>query len=407
MRVFALTAKYHVSANEMDAAASALPLGLSRQEARQIHRASVDGPLRVDALIPIDKLAEALESAARTEEFPGWGVNLINRSESALSKGLVQHDHQGTGKVQPQAFRMILMRTERYLTAGQLDHLLAWADKDADGNVDYRSFLGRGPGEPIDFVKGAAFEGREAPRTKPALGAVLRRVQRKLQERDVSSLAACGRLINTSSLTRDEVAALLARLPLGLSEAEARLAAGELPYPAAPAALADLWRGGTEEAEQWARTVLSPAVAERLQSTFSAAEFAQELDFRLVMAEFLGQSGSVDRIVWLVDKDRSGAVDWAGFCERWCGGRASLSIQHTATANGTALPSGTSAGSKNTPASTVSAPQSFRQPRSPKTEADPPDDAASAGCCGLFRRRKAAEQPPYARPEAGRYRSMK
>ena len=31
----------------------------------------------------------------------------------------------------------------------------------------------------------------------------------------------------------------------------------------------------------------------------------------------------------LVDKDRSGAVDWAGFCERWCGGRASLSIQHT------------------------------------------------------------------------------
>ena len=52
------------------------------------------------------------------------------------------------------------------------------------------------------------------------------------------------------------MAALLARLPLGLSEAEARLAAGELPYPAAPAALADLWRGGTEEAEQWARTVL-------------------------------------------------------------------------------------------------------------------------------------------------------
>ena len=44
--------------------------------------------------------------------------------------------------------------------------------------------------------------------------------------------------------------------------------------------------------------VLNPAVAERLQSTFSAAEFAQELDFRLVMAEFLGQSGSVDRIVW-------------------------------------------------------------------------------------------------------------
>merc|ERR1719240_1830936 len=176
MRVFALSAPQHVSANEMDAAASALPLGLSRQEARQIHRASVDGPLRVDALIPIDKLAEALESAARTEEFPAWGVNLINRSESALSKGLVQHDHQGTGKVQPQAFRMILMRQERYLTAGQLDHLLAWADKDADGNVDYRSFLGRGPGEPIDFVKGALF--CEPPRTKQAVAAVLRRTQR-------------------------------------------------------------------------------------------------------------------------------------------------------------------------------------------------------------------------------------
>merc|ERR1719258_126551 len=115
MSVFALTAPRQVSANEMDAAASALPLGLSRQEARQIHRAAVDGPLRVDALIAIDKPAEAMESAARTEEFPGWGVNLINRSESALSKGLVQHDHQGTGKVQPQAFRMILMRTEGYM----------------------------------------------------------------------------------------------------------------------------------------------------------------------------------------------------------------------------------------------------------------------------------------------------
>lgn len=218
----------------------------------------------------------------------------------------------------------------------------------------------------------------------------------------MSSLAPCGRLINTGSLTRDEVTTLLAQLPLGLSEVEARLVSGELNYPVSPAGVDGLWKNGSEEAEQWARQVLSPSVAERLQSTFSAAEFAQELDFRLVMSEFLGQSSSVDRVVWLVDKDRSGAVDWAGFCERWCGAPSSMSLK--GGANGPSIPSGTSAGSKQTPASIMTPASSFRQPRSPKMEADLPDDAAAPGCCGFFRRAKAK---PVAKSESGGYRSMK
>jgi hypothetical protein len=92
MRVFALTAKYHVSANEMDAAASALPLGLSRQEARQIHRASVDGP-------PSRRRAHTDRQARR-----GIGECCAHRRVSRLGRELDQS--VGVGPLQgPRAAR--------------------------------------------------------------------------------------------------------------------------------------------------------------------------------------------------------------------------------------------------------------------------------------------------------------
>jgi Ca2+-binding EF-hand superfamily protein len=375
-KVFCQTQANHLSAAEFDAAASALPLGLSRQEARQIHRSAQDGPMRVDALIPLDKFIDLLESASRTEEFPAWGVSMIQRSEGALTKGLLQHDSRGTGQVQPSAFRMILMRTERYLTAGQLDHLLAWADKDADGNVDYRSFLGRGPGEPLGFA-GLACPPGAWPRQ--GVAAVLRRAHRKLVGRQVSSLGPCARLVSTTSLSREEVAALLSRLPIGLSSEEAGILSGELQYPLRPAGIDSLWQraGDNEDVEQWAKQVMTVSVADRLQSTFSIAEFAQAGDFRQVIAEFIG-TGHVDRMLWLADKDKAGAVDWTGFCERWCGASPTQRTTQAWMANGAPDTS-----AKPTPASMKSSttPTSFRA----KTAPPPADDPPQPGCCGFFR----------------------
>jgi len=138
-----------VRLEELNEAVSVAPLGISRAEVQSVFFHLTGG---ANDSLPIGALSAAIETAYNSgtpaEAAALDGINLA-RLASALQR--LDSAGGGSGRATVQEFRVTLMQAEPYLTANQLEWLMALTDKDGEGRLLPRSLLvrlGAGPANP-------------------------------------------------------------------------------------------------------------------------------------------------------------------------------------------------------------------------------------------------------------------
>jgi len=342
LALFANPGERELSAEQCLDWVSVLPLGISRAEMQQLFsKLDANGTGRV----PIATLEASMRSASTAEcaHAPPWigaamGRDLPNRIREELRHRTVGVNGSAETLANEADFRHVVMRSERYLTADQLNSLVLLADKSACGRLDYEEFASRfqtsSAAAPMPLrVPGGLLPssqtlisaaGAPAP-SEDEIMVVASRTSAVLERSSVtpdrlSTLLALWGL----DLNNDTVARLLPSLPLGLSvqEAVAQLQAlGSL--AAFVARLMEVRTQGIWKARcEWAaanipglalRNVLQRQVIEAESRTLDTAEFVRTLIDAGVAPANAGPA------TWLAEKTTQGDIRVAEFLTNFGG----------------------------------------------------------------------------------------
>jgi len=313
--------------------ASSLPLGISRAEMQQIF-------LKVDVADTGRISLTALEgcigrvSAADCTTAPPWISAAMRRGLCGRIRDELRRLGFGSGaSLAPEShFKRVVMQTERYLTSDQLSSLVLLADKSSNGLVDYQEFADRFDVDGAKFgvlrVPGGVMPplpGMVAPSAGVApvsdeeiravgsrTGAVLAR-QDLAPQRLPALIALWG-----GDVHLDDLAKILAHLPMGLSQREALAqlqAAGSL--AAFVARLTDLRsEGAWAKLCEWAAATISgPSLRAVLQRQVIEAE-SRTLDpseFLRALVDAGVKPPSAGPALWLAEKTEQGDICVAEF----------------------------------------------------------------------------------------------
>jgi len=234
------------------------------------------------------------------------------------------------------SFRRVVMQTERYLTADQLNSLVLLTDKSSDGHIDFQEFTERfgapaGTRAPLRVPGGSLphfpIMLPEAPCSEEEVTVVAARTASILEkqgfaaERVPSLLALWSFLI----LENTAAAALLAQLPLSLSRREAEallLAAGSI-LAIGPLLLECQKQGIWKARCAWAasningpalRTILQRQVAEMESRSLEPGDFARVLQEAGVAPAHLQPA------MWLAEKSSQGEIRLHEYLANFGGG---------------------------------------------------------------------------------------
>jgi len=328
-----------LAAEQWQDVASSLPLGTSRAEMQQLFSkldSSGSGRLSIEALSAwIGKV-----NASDCAKVPSYLSAAMQRGlQNRIRDELRAIDGGGeTGLAKEADFRFVVTKTEKYLTADQLNSLLLLADKSPGGLVDYEEFAQRFSGSPavLQASRGLLLGLGTVPAARQIsmeevlavasrTGAVLDRF-RLAPERLPALLALWG----GNSLAPGWLALSLASLPLGLSAQEAmdqlqmlgsvEMFASKISQLKAQGD----WRGR----QDWAacavpgdslRNVLRHQVIEAECRALEINDFA-----RLLMSAGVRET-DINQVIWLAEKTTQGAVCVAEFLENFAGAELSPS----------------------------------------------------------------------------------
>jgi len=337
MMLFNAPGEQELSAEQWLDVASTLPLGTSRAEMQQVF-SKVDSEGAGKVALSTLEAAFSRSASVDPSSAPPWtsGAKL-----QALCGRLAEELPRlsgGQGLARESDFRRVVMQTERYLTADQLNSLVLLTDKSSDGHVDFVEFserFGGGPRSALRVPGGAlpawattpSTPGGGAaavPATEDEVRVVGARTASVLERQGVAAECVPAMLALWSGGSPDELApavaaALLAAQPLGLSrgEAEGLLLAAGGSAAAVAALLTELRAQGVWKARcDWAascvpgqalRTVLQRQVADAESRSLEPAEFARAL------ADAGVAPGNVQPVMWLAEKSAQGDVRVAEF----------------------------------------------------------------------------------------------
>lgn len=333
--LFTSPGEKEIAAEQWLDVASALPVGVSRAEMQQVFSkidAENSGKVQLMALEASMSHAASVDCVTPPPFF-----------RDAIKKGLCERLRQElqvvsgasglVGLARESDFRRVIMQTERYLTADQLNSLVLMADKGSDGRIDFVEFAerfgGAQTGCALRVPGGALPSGPTWPQTASAppspeevravgsrAAAVLDR-QGFAPERLPALVALWGNG-DPNSLPPSAAAALLARLPLGLSqqEAEAQLqTSGSITGVAQ--AFAELWSEGVWKANcEWAAfNIPGPALRSVLERQVASAECRTLLpeEFARALADAGVAPGNQIPAIWLAEKGMQGDIRIAEF----------------------------------------------------------------------------------------------
>lgn len=357
-----------VRLEELFEAVSVSPLGVSRAEVQVVFAHLTGGSSESLSLVALAAAVETAYNAGTPAEAAALdGIN-IARLASALQR--LDSAGGGSGRATIQEFRFTLMQAEPYLTANQLEWLMALTDKDGEGRLLPRSLLvrlGAGPASSnrtgslmVPPRPAAASRAPTAPHTprSQVVAAILARIRDRLFT--AGPMLTLERVLSIfeigsdrgASTSRETLACLLGHMRLGVSVAEAdelvsSIAGGSaVGGGSASVHLSSLFevlqRAGEAEQEMLVDE-LREAVRERFLgrgSQFADAamrlggpradggDWLSESDFRWCLAQGLVDEGiqatpmdpdEEDRATLLAEKSAAGTVRWRQFATTYLG----------------------------------------------------------------------------------------
>eukprot|EP00927_Polykrikos_kofoidii_P012070 TRINITY_DN15180_c0_g1_i1.p1 TRINITY_DN15180_c0_g1~~TRINITY_DN15180_c0_g1_i1.p1 ORF type:complete len:1213 (-),score=201.71 TRINITY_DN15180_c0_g1_i1:71-3709(-) len=364
-----------IAVDELLAAASVLPLGISRAEAQivfaSVHSSgdtsSPPAPLVSTDVVLFADLFSAAE-AALAAGVPTEAASLERLDASRLSVALKRLSNVASGRTSPQDFRFSMMQAEPYLTPCQLEWLIMLTDKDGEGRLIPWSLLARlnpskaarnggrvgagGLAQPVvPPLPPGVSDGTPVARSLPrsvVVAAALTRIHDRL---DVgTSRLAFDRLLGLfdldvqDQLSRSAAASLLAQLRLGISGAEANEIISFLPggRSVGPgnlqvASLVEVVQSATNaevealvnDMHQAARSLLvgrGETFATAILANTDGSDWIPEAEFRRGIRAVMALDGNhanseelEDRLVLLAEKDAPGDVCWRPFAKTFSG----------------------------------------------------------------------------------------
>jgi Ca2+-binding EF-hand superfamily protein len=356
-----------VRLEELFEAVSVSPLGISRAEVQVVFsHLTADASETLSFAILSTAIDTAFKAGTPAEAAVLDGVNLA-RLNAALQR--LDSAGGGSGRATVQEFRVTLMQAEPYLTANQLEWLLALTDKDGEGRLLPRSLLvrlGAGPANPgrggslmVPQRPASTLRAPIAPHTprSQVVASILARIRDRLYsagaQLTIERILSIFEIGNErgASTSRETLACLLGHMRLGISVAEAdelvsSIAGGStVGGGAASVLLSSLYDAvrATEPEQDMLVDELREGVREKFLgrgSQFADAalklcgprteggDWLPESEFRWCLAQALVDEGiqatpmdpdEEDRALLLVEKSAAGPVRWRQFASTHLG----------------------------------------------------------------------------------------
>jgi len=311
---------------------SVVPLGLSRVEMQKVFNALQDNTRSVSP----EKLEKELEGHSTYSSHEDIAFERIQFVKLIME--LRKLDTKDIGRVSPQDFRMVLMQTEGYLTSSELEFLIAITDKDADGNVEYLSFIqrydarGAAKGNQVEMAKWLPHVNMVRCICYPSIASgtvnevLHERARRRLKACNVSLPMALRLLMppdSASTVPIETLAKALGYFPLHLSLAEAAGVAHHITDNQRQISTSLLEKKLSVVCTSLDELTLQ--VAERLgPNILSSAPFSLGDDFMTqqhfikCIKGILGAGADLDRVsedkcLLIADKNAQGRIKWKDF----------------------------------------------------------------------------------------------
>jgi len=351
---------------ELNEAVSVSPLGVSRSEVQSIFAHLTGGASHT---LPLSALAGAVETAynqgAPAEANALDGINLA-RLASALQR--LESAGRGTGLASAQEFRVTIMQAEPYLTANQLEWLMALTDKDGEGRLLPRTLLVRLGAGPANATRAGSLMvpprpasaqrlpiAPHAPRAQ-VVAAILARIRDRLFS--AGPMLTLERVLSIfeigadrgASTSRETLACLLGHMRLGISVSEADELVSSIPGAGGGSSgsvhMVNLFElmhlAGEPEQENLVDEIrevvrekflgrgsqFADAAAMRGGPRADGGDWLPESEFRYCLAQGLVDEGiqatpmdadEEDRACLLVEKSAAGTVRWRQFATTYLG----------------------------------------------------------------------------------------
>lgn len=352
-----------VQLDELIEAVSVLPLGISRSELQSVFVHLSGGASDTLSLTTLVSAVETAYNAGTPAEAATLdGINLA-RLAAALQR--LDSAGNGSGRATVQEFRVTLMQAEQYLTANQLEWLMALTDKDGEGRLLPRSLLvrlGAGPANPrsggsllVPPRPASACRTPIAPHTprQQVVAAIMARIRDRLfasgPQLTIERVLSIFEIGNDrgASTTKETMACLLGHMRLGISVAEAdELCGSMVGSGGASIPLHSLYNAVQLAGEPDQETLvdeLREAIRDRFigrGSQFADAalrlcgpradggDWLPESEFRWCLGQALVEDGiqatpmdpdDEDRAVLLAEKSAAGTVRWRQFATIYLG----------------------------------------------------------------------------------------
>jgi Ca2+-binding EF-hand superfamily protein len=358
LRLFA-NQQDEVRLEELSEAVSVSPLGISRAEVQSVFAHLAGGGSET---LPLSTLIAAVETAYNTG-MPSEAAVLEGINLARLAAALQRLD--GKGRANIQEFRVTVMQAEPYLTAHQLEWMMALTDKDGEGRLLPRTLLVRlGAGQANPNRAGSLMvpprpvsssSGLIAPRMprSQVVAALLARIRDRLfaagpqltLER-VFSIFEIG-TDRGISMSRETLACLLGHMRLGISVREADelvssiatsgnssvhlhslyeavLRAGEPDQEA----IVDEFRDFVRERFVGRGSQFAESALRAGGPRADGGDWLQDSEFRWCLAHALADEGiqatrldpeEEDKVLLLVEKSAAGTVRWRHFASTYLG----------------------------------------------------------------------------------------